>query len=389
MTVLKQYNTGTSTWETVVVGQPGEAGIVNGTVAPADTSVLWLDTADTASQVAIPSGGTTGQILAKTSGTDYATGWIDGPSRNAIINGGFDIWQRGTSGMSGGWCADRWYSDTSSIVSRSTDVPANTGINYSAKFTGSTANTPLRQSVELPATGIQGVFYDGSAWTVSFYAKVSAGTRTIGLYVAFMSGVLSQSRQIFLDVSTNTATTSWQRFTYSFTVPSGDSVASATAVQVCPFIIGNASSVDVYITGVQIEPGSIATPFRRNTPNLQAELAACQRYCVVYGGNQPYERLAIGSSDSSTSARCAVILPVKMRATPTLSINTLSDWQVVVPGVVGVLMSSLAISTNESSPLIAAVTASFSSNGNFGSSKSVVICGNGNTNGRITLEAEL
>lgn len=316
MTVLKQYNAGTSTWETVVVGQPGEAGIVNGTVAPADTSVLWLDTADTASQVAIPSGGTTGQILAKTSNTEYATGWTNPSPVNMIINGGMDIWQRGTSSFTG-WTADRWFSDIPGIISRSTDVPAGTGLSYSLKHTGATANAALRQGVELPGTGNQGVFFDGSQWTASFWVKLSAGTRNIGMYLAFTTGAGAVAREIFLDTSTNIATTSWQKVSYTFAIPTGNSVSSAVCVQVTPFIVGSGSSVDVFMTGVQLESGSIATAFKRNANSLQGELAACQRYYVRFKTVDDYAPYMHGFIYNSTTSILMAHLPVTMRAQPT------------------------------------------------------------------------
>ena len=42
--------------------------------APTNTNILWADTSVTGTEV-LPAGGTTGQMLAKSSGTDYATTW--------------------------------------------------------------------------------------------------------------------------------------------------------------------------------------------------------------------------------------------------------------------------------------------------------------------------
>ena len=78
MTVIKEYNTGTAQWETIVVGKQGPAGpagVVQQTTAPSDTTLLWIDTDDSSSGPVIPPGGTTGEVLVKQSGTDYDTGW--------------------------------------------------------------------------------------------------------------------------------------------------------------------------------------------------------------------------------------------------------------------------------------------------------------------------
>jgi Carbohydrate binding domain len=248
--------------------------------------------------------------------------------KNFVINGAMEVWQRGTSGFSANsYTADRWVSDTGNIVSRSTDVPANQGFTYSVKFTGSTSNAPLRQAVELPAAGAQGAFFDGSTWTVSFWVKVSSGTRTAALYVAFTNGGLgAEQRQVFLDTSSKTATTSWQKLTYTFTVPSGASVASSLCLQVTPFIVGTGSSVDVYFTGVQLEAGSVATPFSRAGGTLAGELAACQRYYwrITNGG---VLMLGGGGCLTTTIADTSVRFPVTMRSsTISLEYSNLRWW---------------------------------------------------------------
>lgn len=52
MTVMKQYNDGTSQWETIVVGkqgpqgETGETGVVVDSTPPSDTSVVWIDTSE-------------------------------------------------------------------------------------------------------------------------------------------------------------------------------------------------------------------------------------------------------------------------------------------------------------------------------------------------------
>jgi hypothetical protein len=57
-----------------VGGVTGPAGVAIQETAPATTDILWVDTSDTG-LVIVPVGGTTGQVLAKSSGTDYATTW--------------------------------------------------------------------------------------------------------------------------------------------------------------------------------------------------------------------------------------------------------------------------------------------------------------------------
>jgi len=68
-----------------------------------------------------------------------------------------------------------------------------------------------------------------------------------------------------------------------------------------------------YITGVQLEPGSVATPFERRS--YGQELALCQRYFQKVGA---YARQT-GAATNATTLCVPVPTPVTMRATPSFS----------------------------------------------------------------------
>jgi len=70
---------------------------------------------------------------------------------------------------------------------------------------------------------------------------------------------------------------------------------------------------------VQVEQGSVATPFERRP--YGTELALCQRYAVVYNSNDDNaaNRLGFGIAVSTTRAYCSIKHPVTMRAKPSLS----------------------------------------------------------------------
>jgi len=206
--------------------------------------------------------------------TAYVGSINDGPlagTRNLIINGGMDIWQRGTSQTtSGDYGADRFWMANAASATRSTDAPD--GFTYSTKLTYSASDMALGQPIELPATGEQGQLVAGTILTLSYYAKVSSGTEGITTVINFRDAKFSASNQVSFTSSNPNATwtTDWARYQHQFTIPTvaGTNVLAGLEI--------SGISKDAFITGVQLEAGSVATPFERRS--FGQELALCQRY---------------------------------------------------------------------------------------------------------------
>ena len=68
---------------------------------------------------------------------------------------------------------------------------------------------------------------------------------------------------------------------------------------------------------MQVEEGSIATAFRRNSPNLQAELAACQRYYQRINQTEYETLFGVGVQSTTTNASILINLPTSLRIPPT------------------------------------------------------------------------
>ena len=301
-----------------------------------------------------------GQITYLTGTNDYwkwdGSAWVElealspdfsaTSSPNYIINGAFDVWQRGTSFSAGAvaYSADRWVSGRASsaagsTLSRSTDVPAN--FTYSSKMqrdSGNSATNALSYTHRFEDAGIE---LAGKEVTVSFYAKAGADFSGSDLRVTQFSSSADWSAISFAsdgtfaganpDFSSNNTTrsitTSWQRLTYTFTV---DATANSLLLAFRFTPTGTAGADDsVYITGVQLEAGGVATPFKRNAPSLQGELAACQRYYWQISNSAVPS--AFGYVRTSTTVRSLIPTPVQMRTAPTLSGETDAD-QVFILG---------------------------------------------------------
>jgi hypothetical protein len=192
--------------------------------------------------------------------------------------------------------------------------------------------------------------------TFSFWAKADTSRnwtcRFIQSFGASGSGDVSTAN------STNFAvTTSWQRFSATFTLPSiaGKTIGAGSYLYaIIDGPVNTGQTMDVW--GVQVEAGSVATAFQTATGTIQGELAACQRYYYRTTGNTSAGgHPAFCATQSAASAYCYMPLPVTMRTNP--SAIDYSGVRLVNYGVAAYAITSLNLSASETSPSCAVFTA--------------------------------
>lgn len=270
----------------------------------------------------------------------------DKSNYNLLINGQFDIWQRATDSGSnttdGVLACDRWMLASSGATKQvtrqafaagQTDVPSNP--QYYLRFAVTTGNNNcgLRQRIE-------GVDRVQGAVTLSFWAK---GTNPAGGHFSitnrqdFGTGG-SPSSVVDTGVGDWTITSSWTKYTFTFTPPSISGKTFGTnnnSYYECelfrqPADDTGTAAYTVEIANAKLEYGSYATDYQRI--NVGQELALCQRYYETHN-SLTTAKTTDGSVTSywSTITNNNLVIPtgivykVPKRASPTVTIYNPGD----------------------------------------------------------------
>lgn len=265
--------------------------------------------------------------------------------KNKIINGNFNVNQRGFTSISSAtmnsYCFDRWLANGAGGTFAISSQAFTAG---SAPVAGYEAATFLRgASSGQSAAGDYSVFqqriedvrtFAGQTVTISFWAKASTGTPKIGVAMTqdFGTGG-SPSAALSTPVSGITISTAWVRYSATFAVPSisGKTVGTTTNgflglelwLSAGSTFNTRASSIGIQnntidVWGVQVEYGSKATPFQLAGGGAQqAELALCQRYYTRYTSGNLYGLLGSGIASNTGSLQVFFPFPVPMRTIPT------------------------------------------------------------------------
>ena len=278
--------------------------------------------------------------------------------RNIIINGGMTVKQRAdlTMTTTSTYSVDRWraavgssFNWSSATVTQSTTSPD--GFGKSLKVDIASTSTPTGSHNGLIQTKIEGQDLQQLAYgtssakqcTLSFYVR----SNKTGTYCVQVANT-ANSKYVLFDYTINSADT-WERksvtfsgntantlnndsalgFDVNFHLATGsDDHVSATSTwttysggsyrstsnQVNLF---DSASNEWYLTGCQLEIGSVATPFEHRS--FGDELERCRRYLqIIKGGSDDYTGLS-GYSESTSNARFPVYFRPPMRSDPTFS----------------------------------------------------------------------
>lgn len=230
--------------------------------------------------------------------------------RNILMDGGMEFWFEGSSQTSSGYASTTYWcqlvNGESRTVSRqglsATDLPyldSNTGLNsYCRLDISSTTGAANYVSMYQGLAGVTAM--SGQQVTLSFYAKSSVANKKISASHAQIFGT-GGSATVDTPIGSVTLTTSWARYSLTYTVPSisGKTIGTSDHNRIYLWFdagttnatlasnIGQLSAV-VDITGLALEYGSVASPIRGYVTSDRSML---ERYYV-----RGYHRQYIGEA---------------------------------------------------------------------------------------------
>jgi hypothetical protein len=274
--------------------------------------------------------GNSGEQLVTDSSTSTGLRYQAPKVQNGIYNSAFNVWQRGTTSVAtaNAYTADRWQkgATTSFTLSRQTtgDTTNLANIQYCGRVQR-TASSAVTSVIDIGQTleTLDSVKYAGKTVTISFYARAGANFSAVsnvinaniytgtGTDQAIMTGLTGSTQALTFN---STLTSTWQRFQGTVTLSSS---ATEVALYIYYTPTGTAGADDYYeITGVQLEVGSVATPYTPMSGTIQGELAACQRYYWRQTAQQSFSVFGIGLASSTTLGKITIFSPVPMRILP-------------------------------------------------------------------------
>jgi hypothetical protein len=337
-----------------------DSNAIQNTIVDAKGDLIAASAADTPARLAV---GNNGESLvcdsSTTTGLRYQASTAAG--RNFVINGGQDVWQRGTSVASTGntYTADRFQTwsigGAATTTSRQTtsDTTNLPSIQYCARVQRNSGQT-ITSAIAYQSTieTINSIPLVGKTIVISFYARAgsnfSATSNALTFLVAYGTGtdqnIASFTGSATVVSSTATLTSTWQRFQATATVPT---TATELAFQSYYTPTGTASTNDYFeITGIQLELGSVPSTFSRaaGNGNIQGELAACQRYYERLTAAMVYEHFGVAQASNTTTALATVYFKVSKRSavSATVDFSTLGLYDTAAIQAISALSMSFA-----------------------------------------------
>jgi hypothetical protein len=254
--------------------------------------------------------------------------------RNKLINGSMNVYQRGSvnATTSGAYTLDRWFvtptGATVTVTQSTSTVPTNFTASLNVAGAASVTNVSAYQRIE--SINCQELV-SGAKVTVSGYIYQSTGSAVTTATVALTTPTASDNYTSTSSAATtytipSFASATWTYFNNTFTLTTG----CTNGLQVTIALGTSLTTGSLNLTGVQLEVGSVATPYERQIYSDQ--LAQCQRFYtksydigVVPGtanpaGNYGLIEGSVGAANSTSSKSTTAFYPVAMRNQATVTL---------------------------------------------------------------------
>lgn len=257
-----------------------------------------------ATQAEVDAGTDTGRVLTPATHAAHAGHYTP----NLLINGDFQVWQRGTSFVSAGnvYAADRWKSFNCSSVLRVEDSP-NDRSQYCIEFGNSISTLPF---LDYYIEARDAVKLVGDTLSLQLFIKNIAGTTTAVAYFATADAVDNfAAATSFSTIDLGAPSASWEQKKVTSSV-----VPAAGANGIMVRIYRNADISTQRLAQVKLEAGDVHTEFAPRP--YSEEMALCQRYFLSIKAGQRWMAAA-----ALEIAETGVNFPVIMRAAPAIAIT--------------------------------------------------------------------
>jgi hypothetical protein len=251
--------------------------------------------------------------------------------KNLLINGGFDIWQRGTTfnnAQTLDYTTDRWFAFNDSVnamnVTQQSIASSGLGVRYAMRVERSSGTA--RWTIINMAEGALSLI--GKTITFSGYVRKGAGlTSQVNIDCgtrASKFGAQYDAISTIVLPAASLSTTTWTKFSGTFNITTATSTNNADFFEIEITGASQAGATGAYfeLAALQLEIGAVATPFARAGGSIGGELALCQRYFWQAFSNLSYASIAPTNYDNSGVAVATMQFPVTMRVAPTLVTTT-------------------------------------------------------------------
>lgn len=259
--------------------------------------------------------------------------------KNLIINGGFDVSQRGDYSSATTIASGNYYLDRFRLV---------LGVDSTGTVQHTTETLPNNKTVKalkLVATATASSGYLGIRHILEDFKLLSNQTVTVSAWVKTnIAGYTFRHDSTTNFGDTFPATGNWEYVTATYTMPTitaagpGNNQTTLAIINYTGVAGAGQNNGDFFqIAQLQLELGKVATPFEHRS--YGEELALCQRYYQKITDFDSFKRaLGIGVGASTDNIRTHIPTPVLLRATPT--INLTGSLRINVSGVAKYYTSS-------------------------------------------------